>query len=113
LLKESRSRVLAPRHPRARESLLALDVVVRLRLGRHDLPTRLVAALRRLHLRMRDSGVRDFETGALLSALIAVGETHDAQTLHDEYFARRRRRLPVHSVLREASQSLSPNARRR
>jgi len=67
-----------------------------------------VAALRRLHLKTRESGVRDFETGALLTALIATGELSQAGDLYSAYVRDYRRvRLPMNSILREAATVLT------
>jgi hypothetical protein len=91
---------------RARESLLALDVLLRIKAG-GTAPRQLVSRLRRLHMLTRGSGVRDFETGALIGGLLRIGERSDAHALLAEYVRVRRTRLEPHSTLREVHAILS------
>jgi hypothetical protein len=91
---------------RAEESLLALDVHLRLRLGM-KVPRSLLMRLRTLHLRTRGCGVRDFETGVLISASALVGELQDARELYQAYFRARRNRLRPHSALLEAGDTIA------
>ena len=91
---------------RARESLLAVDLLLRVRSRNGNVSRQLVAKLRDLHLVTRGCGVRDFETGALLSGLLHIGQLDDARRLCDDYFGVRRTRLRTHSVLTEARHAL-------
>src|SRR5687767_8973936 len=85
----------------AQESLLALDVFLRLQSGKRIPPRRMLDRLRRLHLRTRACGVRDFETGVLVAGLLRVGEEREAGVLYHEYCRVRRTRLQPHSALKQ------------
>jgi hypothetical protein len=87
---------------RARESLLAVDLLLRMQSPRDSVSRQAVGRLRNLHLITRGCGVRDFETGVLLRSLLRVGETQDARSLCNEYFRVRRTRLKPHSILHES-----------
>jgi hypothetical protein len=92
---------------RALETLLASETLVKLKLGCKRISTRTVSTLHRLHLRTRESGIRDYEAGALLTALWINGRAREGRTLHDEYIQRfRRSRLPLHSVIVKARELL-------
>jgi hypothetical protein len=91
---------------RARESLLAVDLLLKMQSPRSAVSRQQVARLRNLHMITRGCGVRDFETGVLLGGLIGVGEMRDAGTLCDEYFRVRRTRLQPHSILQAAKTRL-------
>jgi hypothetical protein len=96
---------------RLRETAIAMDIVLRLRSHRGRVTRSTVAALRRLHLRTRECGFRDFEAGALFLGLLATNQAQDARQLYHSYVATvRRSRLPMHSVLIEAGGELSSSA---
>jgi hypothetical protein len=63
--------------------------------------------LRRLHLVTRVTGIRDFETGALLAGLAQVGDEKLGRKVNEEYTRRRRKRVPPHSVLAAAQRALA------
>lgn len=90
---------------RAEESILALDVLLRLKTGR-SLGRSALRKLCRLHLVTRRSGFRDFELGALLFGLLHLGDVQRARELSREYTMVRRTRLPFHSVLVAARDSI-------
>jgi hypothetical protein len=96
---------------RLRETAIAMDIVLQLRSHRGGVARPTVASLRRLHLRTRDCGFRDFEAGALFLGLLATNQAQDARQLYQSYVTVvRRSRLPMHSVLVEAGGELSTNA---
>ena len=90
---------------RAEESILALELLLRLRIE-GEVARRSVNKLRRLHGITRHSGFRDFEAGALIHALAHLGEAEAARTLAQDYVCLRRSRLPFHSVFATARQRL-------
>jgi len=93
---------------RGLETSLALDTVIRTKTPNESIESSVVAELHRLHLTTRASGVRDFETGALLFGLILTGQSRLAKKVCDAYFTRyRRTRGPLPTVLREARELLS------
>lgn len=93
---------------RIHESVIAMDVLLLCRTPGADVPRSVIATLRRLHMRTRGCGVRDFELGALLNGLIATNRRAEARELRDTYLqSLRRSRLPLHSVLRDAGALLS------
>jgi len=92
---------------RALETLIASEVLVALKVGCERVSKRTVSTLHRLHLRTRESGIRDYEAGALLIALCINGRADEGRALHDEYMQRfRRSRLPLPSVLVKAREML-------
>jgi len=85
---------------RAHETLIATELIVGAHRGLSAAHRRLIARLRRLHIHSREWGFRDYETGALLTALRATGEDGDSALLGEEYVLRyRRSRLPLSSAL--------------
>jgi hypothetical protein len=83
-----------------------MEVLLTVRTGaRPSDPT--LKQLRRLHLLTRVTGIRDFETGALLAGLAQAGDEKLGRKLSEEYTRRRRKRLPLHSVLAAAQRALA------
>jgi hypothetical protein len=101
LLAQARSTDRPLRRTRAEESLLALDVFLRMQ-SENAVPRDLLGRLRRLHLRTQGCGVRDFQTGVLVLGLVRAGDKWSAESLYRSYVLARRNRLPPHSALREA-----------
>jgi hypothetical protein len=93
---------------RAYETVVAMDVLLHTKVSAARASRVVVAELRRLHLKTRECGVRDFELGALLNGLGSIDRWEDARELRDTYVSRfRRSRLPLHSVLQQASVSIA------
>jgi hypothetical protein len=91
-----------PLGTRARQSVLALEVLLAMRLGPRA-PTRgTIRRLRQLHVRNRRYGASDFEFGVLATALIDAGEYQDVNALASDYELLRRTRLRRHSILQQA-----------
>jgi hypothetical protein len=90
---------------RGEEPLLAFDIHLRMA-TQNAVPRNLTDRLRKLHLKTAGCGVRDFETGVLVTALARGGDVEDARSLYDRYVTGRRSRLRFHSALMRASQSL-------
>ena len=96
-----RSRALQTTLPRARgeQSIIALDVMLRVRRGDEPIPGEMLRRLRRLHVESRDAGIRDFEAAALFAGLARSAQQNDARQLFHHYLRIRRLRLPYHSDL--------------
>jgi hypothetical protein len=94
------------RGARGEQSILALDVLLRVQSGEKHLPRATLRRLRLLHLRTRGSGFLDFETAALLAGLLHSGDRAEARSLHDSYMSLRRVRTDRHPVLRSVQARL-------
>src|SRR4029078_3961522 len=75
------------------QSLHALEGLLRARCATSRIPPAMLRRLRWLHIRTRDSGVWDFETGGLLAGLLYSGERSEATALNDYYMGVRRSRI--------------------
>jgi DNA-binding SARP family transcriptional activator len=92
---------------RARETIIAMETLLRVRTASHPIPSEMLTEFRRLHLTTRESGVRDFETGALLVGLIGASEIDIAREIRRDYISHfRRSRLPLHSMFAETEAAL-------
>jgi DNA-binding SARP family transcriptional activator len=81
---------------RSYETLLATGVLIGVHVGLTSLGRRQLSKLRRSHLQTREWGFRDYEAGALVTALRATGQDSDARQLRDQYVGQfRRSRLPL------------------
>jgi hypothetical protein len=107
LLEQSRKLQTAVPRVRGEQSVLALDILLRIRTGDLPIPQGMLKRLRELHLNSRDSGVRDFESAALFAGLASSGLTREASVLLQYYLSIRRTRLPFHSTLADVEQQLS------
>jgi hypothetical protein len=93
---------------RARETVVAMDVLLHTQTPGARASKAVVARLQRLHMRTRECGVRDFEIGALLSGLGSINRWEEARKLYDAYVVNfRRSRLPLHSALLQASVTIT------
>jgi hypothetical protein len=103
-----RSRDLQKSLPRERgeQSLLALDVLLRVRNNDRAIPRRLLNRLYRLHLRTRDTGIQDFEAAAIVAGLLHAGDRNEAETLCAYYTRVRRSRISEHSTLRQVQREV-------
>jgi hypothetical protein len=104
-----RSRKIQDSLPRERGelSVLALDVLLRVRNQDGAIPTRLLSRLHRLHLRTRDSGVQDFEAAAIVAGHLHSGNRIEAEALYDYYARVRRSRIDRHSTLQQVAKDLA------
>jgi len=105
-LHQSRSLKTALSPARGEQSLLALDVLLRVRLGEAAIPPALLARLYRLHASTRDSGVWDFETAAVVAGLIHSKRVTEAIAVNDYYMRVRRSRIATHSTLSSVQREL-------
>jgi DNA-binding SARP family transcriptional activator/tetratricopeptide (TPR) repeat protein len=105
-LEQSRSLKTTLSPARGEQSLLALDVLLRVRSGQ-AIPRALLNRLYRLHVATRDSGVWDFETAAVVSGLIHTKKETEAVAVYDYYTRVRRSRIARHPLL-FAVQSMLP-----
>jgi DNA-binding SARP family transcriptional activator len=86
---------------RSYETLLATGVLIGVHVGLTRIERSQIRKLRRCHLQTREWGFRDYEAGALITALRATGQGSDARQLRDEYVSQfRRSRLPLPLALR-------------
>jgi hypothetical protein len=102
------SRALNQSLPPARgeQSVLALDVLLRVRGQSGSIPRRLLERLRMLHLKTRDSGIMDFETAAVVAGLLHANRDVEAQSLYSHYMRHRRSRIGTHSTLQSVQTQL-------
>ena len=105
------ARGLLDRVPRIRgeQSLLALDVLLKIGLG-NRVPGRILSRLRMLHIKSRDVGTRDFEAAGLIHGLVFTEQRREAESLLDYYLAVRRARTTLHSTLRVVQRELRGSA---
>jgi len=103
-----RSRSLRKSVPRVRgeQSVLALDIMLRINRG-EPVPRAALGRLRTLHLRSRDSGTRDFEAASLFHALAYADRKCEAETLLDYFRRIRRTRTRFHSRLQSIIHQLA------
>jgi hypothetical protein len=94
---------------RGEQSLLALDVLLRVREG-SPTPRRMLRRLLWLHLRSRDSGVWDFETAGVVAGLLHSGERTRAIALNDYYMSVRRSRIKNYATLKSVQSRLDAAA---
>ena len=91
---------------RGEHTLLALDVLLKARCATSRIPQATLRRLRWLHIRMRDSGVWDFETAGLVAGLLYSGDRHEARTLNDYYMGVRRSRITSCQTLKSVQRLL-------
>jgi DNA-binding SARP family transcriptional activator len=92
---------------RAQETFIATDVIVCANVRSRRITQRMVDTLRKLHLRTRESGIRDYEVGALLIGLSALGRAAEGLGLYDDYMRMfRRSRVPIQGHLMQARELL-------
>ena len=60
-----------------------------------------------LHLKTRDSGVRDFETAAVVAGLLHSGDQDQAHIVYDHYMSVRRSRIQNHTTLKSVQSALA------
>jgi hypothetical protein len=92
---------------RGEQSILALDVLLRVRSGEQRIPRRTLRRLVSLHLRTRDAGVRDFETAAAVAGLLHSGNRAEARSILEYYMRIRRSRINNHATLQSVQLALS------
>jgi tetratricopeptide (TPR) repeat protein len=92
---------------RGEQSVLALDVMLRVRGESSAIPHRILQRLRSLHLRTRDSGILDFETAAVVAGLLHANRGDEAQALYSHYMRHRRSRIATHSTLQSVHAQLN------
>ena len=92
---------------RGEQSILALDVLLRVRSGEQRIPRRTLRRLVTLHLRTRDAGVRDFETAAAVAGLLHSDNRTEARSILDYYMRIRRSRISNHATLQSVQLALS------
>jgi len=90
---------------RGEQSLLALDVLLRVR-DDSPIPRGMLRRLHWLHLRSRDSGVWDFETAGLVAGLLHSGDRAEARALNDYYMRVRRCRIKNYATLKAVQSRL-------
>jgi len=91
---------------RGEQSLVALDVLLRVRASEPTIPRPLLGRLYRLHLATRDSGVWDFEAAALIAGLLHARKATEAVAVNDYYMGVRRSRIESHPTLRAVQSAL-------
>ena len=96
---------------RGEQSILALDVLLRLRSESPRVPQAMLQRLYRLHVSMRESGIRDFETAGIVAGLLYSGERTEAQAVYSGYMAVRRSLIPTHSMLQLMQSTLDVRRR--
>jgi tetratricopeptide (TPR) repeat protein len=106
-LHESRSLKTAISPARGEQSLLALDVLLRVRTDESTIPGRLLRRLYQLHVATRDSGVWDFETAAVVAGLVHCGRVAEALAVNEYYMRVRRSRISNHPTLASAQAKLA------
>jgi hypothetical protein len=105
-LELSRSLKAALSPARGEQSLVALDVLLRVRASEPTIPRPLLGRLYRLHLATRDSGVWDFEAAALIAGLLHARKATEAVAVNDYYMGVRRSRIESHPTLRAVQSAL-------
>jgi len=93
---------------RGEQSILALDVLLRVRSGNRRIPRQALRRLISLHLSTRDAGVRDFEAAAVVAGLLHSGNRTEARSIFEYYMNIRRSRITNHATLRSVQLALSP-----
>ena len=92
---------------RGEQALLALDVLLRVRTGERRIPRRLLRRLIHLHIKTRDSGVRDFEFAAVVGGLLHSGKVGEARAIYEYYMSVRRSRITNLATLESVRGELS------
>jgi hypothetical protein len=85
---------------------MSLELMLRVKSESRRIPKALVDRLRRIHTRTSTTGYKDFEVGALVSGVVALGEVRNANNILSDYLRVRRCSLPEHSVLRDARRQI-------
>jgi hypothetical protein len=92
---------------RGEQSILALDVLLRVRSGEQRIPPQTLRRLISLHLRTRDAGVHDFETAAAVAGLLHSGNRRKARSIFEYYMGIRRSRISNHATLQSVQLALT------
>jgi tetratricopeptide (TPR) repeat protein len=92
---------------RGEQSILALDVLLRVRTGERRIPRQTLRRLIHLYMKTRDSGVCDFETAAVVAGLLYVGRADEARSIYEYYMSIRRSRITNHGTLESVHHVIS------
>jgi hypothetical protein len=92
---------------RGEQSILALDILLRVRSGERHIPRAMLKRLVSLHLKTRDAGVDDFETAAVVAGLLHSGNRTEARSIFEYYMRIRRSRIDNHATLQSVELALS------
>jgi len=106
-LDQSRSLKTAISPARGEQSLLALDVLLRVRTDQQTIPGRMLRRLYELHVATRDSGVWDFEAAAVVAGLIHCNRVPEARVVNEYYMRVRRSRIANHPTLTSVQVALA------
>jgi tetratricopeptide (TPR) repeat protein len=109
-LEESRSLKRTTPAARGEQSLLSLDVLLRARGEARRIPGAMLRRLRTLHVRTRESGVRDFEAAAVVAGLLHEGDRAEAKAIFEYYVSIRRSRIQKHTTLDSVRTALALGA---
>jgi transketolase len=66
----------------------------------------MLGRLYQLHLKTRDSGIRDFEAAAVIAGLLHRGDVAQARATYDYYMSVRRSRIRCHPTLQFVQDTL-------